>query len=46
MAVYESLLEVQNCIIANNAPQSVISAPGYKGVKSSGSESGSEEEGD
>ena len=46
IAVYESLLTVQNCLIANNAPHSVISAPGYKGVKSSGSESGSEDEGD
>ena len=42
MAVYESLLAVQNCIIANNAPRSVICAPEYKGAKSSGSESGSD----
>lgn len=34
-------MEEQNCIIAQNAPHTVISAPGYSGARNTGSERGS-----
>lgn len=33
--MYESLLALQNCMIAHRAPHNEISAPAYKGLKSS-----------
>ena len=42
--MYSSLFAVQNCIIAHSAPHNVISAPEYRGAKSSGSNGNSEDE--
>ena len=41
IAVKESLLAIQNCMIAHIAAQREILAPGYRGEKRRGSESGS-----